>query len=148
MPSFTCACGDLTVKFGDAPKASGICHCKECRDVTGSDLVRFVAFAPDDVSFEGNKTEFAMPGVKMTRTSCPKCGELVANTNKFGLQVLGVQAARRMGDHQNLSDDIKEAWAPKFHLWYQERLVNVKDDLPKFLDFPEAFGGTGKMFEE
>jgi hypothetical protein len=31
------------------------------------------------------------------------------------------------------------------HAYYKDRLVDMTDDLPKFADFPEAFGGSGKM---
>jgi hypothetical protein len=31
------------------------------------------------------------------------------------------------------------------HLQWAERVLDVKDDLPKYLDFPERFGGSGRL---
>jgi hypothetical protein len=42
-------------------------------------------------------------------------------------------------------DTMPDALKPTFHCWYKERVLNISDDLPKFSDTPEVFGGTGKM---
>jgi hypothetical protein len=38
-------------------------------------------------------------------------------------------------------------FVPKAHVNYENRIMNCPDDLPKFLDMPAAFGGSGKMYE-
>lgn len=37
---------------------------------------------------------------------------------------------------------------PHLHVYYSETVLPMKDGLPKFKDFPEAFGGTGEMMPE
>ena len=37
---------------------------------------------------------------------------------------------------------------PAFHIFYEERVMDVGDGLPKFVDVPEQFGGSGKTVEE
>lgn len=34
---------------------------------------------------------------------------------------------------------------PEMHIYWSTRVVDVVDDTPKYLDFPERFGGTGKL---
>ena len=41
--------------------------------------------------------------------------------------------------------ELPEAFKPKMHAYYKERVIQVVDDLPKFEDLPESFGGSGKM---
>ena len=38
--------------------------------------------------------------------------------------------------------------APSLHIFYDERCLDVKDALVKFVDLPKEFGGTGKLYEE
>ena len=37
---------------------------------------------------------------------------------------------------------------PAFHIFYEERVMDVKDGLPKFLDKPQSMGGSGTMIDE
>jgi len=36
---------------------------------------------------------------------------------------------------------------PTVHLYYEMRVKDVFDDLPKFSDFPAEFGGSGVMLD-
>jgi hypothetical protein len=42
---------------------------------------------------------------------------------------------------KNLPDGVR----PQMHCWYQERVMDISGDLPKFADVLETFGCTGKM---
>ncbi len=37
---------------------------------------------------------------------------------------------------------------PALHVNYQETVLPMKDGLPKYRDFPPAFGGTGELIGE
>jgi len=39
-------------------------------------------------------------------------------------------------------------YKPGVHVHYQERVLSVKDGLPKFKDFPKDFGGSGATLPE
>jgi hypothetical protein len=41
--------------------------------------------------------------------------------------------------------EVPESMKASFHSWYSERVIDVSDDLPKFSDSPDDFGGSGKM---
>ena len=40
------------------------------------------------------------------------------------------------------------AFAPNLHAHYGEKVLAVKDGLPKFKDFPKDFGGSGATLPE
>ena len=40
--------------------------------------------------------------------------------------------------------DSTDWFQPSMHLFYEESGIEVSDKLPKYLDMPEAFGGSGK----
>ena len=40
------------------------------------------------------------------------------------------------------------AYAPTVHVNYGEKVMAVKDGLPKFKDFPKDFGGSGEMLPD
>ena len=37
---------------------------------------------------------------------------------------------------------------PSFHIFYDERVMDLADGLPKFVALPPDFGGTGETIEE
>ena len=40
------------------------------------------------------------------------------------------------------------AFKPTVHLNYEERVMSIKDGLPKLRDFPKEIGGTGETMAE
>ena len=41
-----------------------------------------------------------------------------------------------------------DKWIPEMHIFYPERIMDVKDGKPKFKGMPAAFGGTDDMVAE
>ena len=39
-------------------------------------------------------------------------------------------------------------YQPAFHIYYEERVMDMADGLKKFATMPEAFGGSGELVEE
>ncbi len=39
-------------------------------------------------------------------------------------------------------------YKPTMHVNYSEKVLAVRDGLPKFKDFPKDFGGSGEMVPE
>jgi hypothetical protein len=39
-------------------------------------------------------------------------------------------------------------YKPAVHVHYGEKVLTVRDGLPKFKDFPKEFGGSGEMLPE
>jgi hypothetical protein len=36
---------------------------------------------------------------------------------------------------------------PSMHVQWQDHVLELRDDLPKFLDYPKELGGTGSVLE-
>ena len=73
------------------------------------------------------------------RTSCTKCGGGVL-TSKPGLGWRVVYPLTLSGSDFS--------YRPGMHIFYDERVVDFNDGLPKFSDVPSEAGGSGAMIDE
>ena len=125
--SFSCACGQCTVTVAEgAPCAfSAICHCADCRSITGSPYFWGNAFMPNQVSVTGET--IAYTHIKNTRHSCAKCGSFVYEpVPSFGLTML--PAAR-----------LPAPAAPMMHIFVKSKVYPLPEDgLPRFDELPPA----------
>jgi hypothetical protein len=71
------------------------------------------------------------------RQFCKSCGAAVLITHP-GLGMTDLPA----GTVKELS------FKPTLHVNYGEKVMAVRDGLPKFKDFPKDFGGSGEMLPE
>jgi len=73
------------------------------------------------------------------RTSCAKCGGGVLTTKPgLGWKVV----------YPLTLTESEFAYEPHAHIFYDERVVEFADGLPKFSDVPEEAGGSGTMIDE
>jgi hypothetical protein len=84
------------------------------------------------------------PDMKMNMKTCPECTVKVYHTNNGDMDILAGMEYRRSYGLKDLPDHVK----PAMHCYYKDRLMDINDDLPKFADFPTAFGGSGKMLNK
>ena len=136
----TCKCGETSVEFKGDPAFCGYCHCLDCRSAGLSVIHHGLAYPGDQVSVTKGTTLECKQRETRTDFNCSKCGQYLFNNNKFGLKCT---SALHFVDADG---KIKERFAPKIHIQYGERAVDVDDALPKFLDFPASFGGTDKQY--
>ena len=72
---------------------------------------------------------FSHPEKQLKKTFCANCGEVVFGTNRLGMCVVpNAMLARDAGGV------IDVAMAPTMHLYYRQRVIEVLDELPKYLD--------------
>lgn len=64
------------------------------------------------------------------------------NENKLGLRITSGQKLVNPDTKQ-----VPDKYEPTAHVFYQERVCDIDDQLPKFLDLPESFGGSNKLWE-
>ena len=134
-----CFCGSVTLTVTGEAVAQGYCHCNSCRSWSASPVNAFALWKPESVTVtQGaeligtyNKTPISF------RKFCTKCGgHLMTDHPTFGLV------------------DVFAATIPSFphtphlHVYYSEKVLRIADGLPKFADFPEAFGGSGTTMED
>ncbi|TNE86334.1 MAG: hypothetical protein EP330_21570 [Deltaproteobacteria bacterium] len=124
----SCGCGQLHVDFAVPPALQFVCHCADCRAVTGEPMTGAVFFprAASTVHGEGRDTTMvAASGQPKRYVACTACGDMV-----FGeVNVLGGMCAVR-------PETLGEAFtfAPMCHVWTSEKAdgVELSSDLPQF----------------
>ena len=136
----SCYCGAVTVTVKGPPAAAGYCHCLECRKWHSAPINAFSIWPDANVTIDGPTTTSTV-SEQSRRVSCSKCGGCVANlkptinmTVVYPMTLAGVEG--------------RFTFEPGFHIFYGERVMDVRDGLPKFVDLPEQFGGSGKTVEE
>ncbi|MEQ8348537.1 MAG: GFA family protein [Sneathiellaceae bacterium] len=134
-----CFCGAVEVEASGAPVVQGYCHCDDCQAWSAGPINAFSLWPQDNVKVTRgadriatfNKTD------RSYRKFCKTCGGHVM-TDHPGMQLVDVYANLLQGHtHQ-----------PTVHVFYAERMVAVKDGLPKFKDLPSEFGGSGETLPE
>jgi hypothetical protein len=135
----TCFCGAVEVEVSGDPAGMGYCHCRSCRSWSGGPVNAFSLWPPAQVKI--TKGEASVGTFNATEVSyrkfCTKCGGHIM-TDHPPLGVIDVFTATIPTlDFQ-----------PGLHVNYQETVLPMKDGLPKFKDFPAAFGGSDETIAE
>lgn len=124
--SGACFCGDVRVEVSGPPAWQGFCHCESCRAWSGAPVT-----AGDDLL-----RSYGRPG-RIVRYHCSVCGGAV----------LSGWTGRPMADVlPAILEDFR--FEPASHVNYAERMIDMKDGLPKFRDMPAGAGGSDEMMEE
>src|SRR5262245_44218841 len=131
-----CSCGGVTFTANAAPLHQLYCHCRSCQIAHAAPLVAAAIFPATAVAYSGEVVQITVtkrPDAT-PRLACVRCGTKVIN--------LPHPSARTL--LPALCDD-RSWFTPQMHMQWQDRVLDVADALPKYLDFPTQFGGTGKM---
>jgi hypothetical protein len=130
----TCFCGAVTVEATGAPAAMGYCHCSSCRWWSAGPVNAFTLWKPENVKISGSADDVGLfkKVDNSQRQFCRRCGgHLMTAHPQWDL--VDVYAA--------ILSDLP--FEPTVHLNYQERVLPIKDGLPKLRDVPPEFGGSG-----
>jgi hypothetical protein len=134
-----CFCGAVQFTASGAPVAMGYCHCESCRRWSAGPVNAFTLWKPEAVQItQGadyigvyNQTE------KSYRKWCTACGGHVF-TEHPGMGLTDVYAA--------VIPDL--TFQPQLHVHYQEKVLPIRDGLPKMKDMPSEMGGSGIKLPE
>ncbi len=135
-----CACGAVTFRVEGQPVHQAYCHCHSCQRAHAAPVMATALFPTAAVTLEGETREISVTGQPHAarRFHCATCGTRVMNA-PGGETDLGLR-----GIFPSLCED--RAWfEPAMHIFCEDRLLVIDDDLPKYLDLPEEFGGSGKQ---
>jgi hypothetical protein len=134
-----CACGAVQIQISGDPAVQAYCHCDSCRSWLGAPIHAASLWPTPNVTVV--KGVDALGVYKKTEAShrqfCTLCGAPVLVRHP-GLGMTDVPA----GSVQGL------AYQPTVHVNYGEKVMAVRDGLPKFKDFPKEFGGSGETLPE
>lgn len=126
----TCLCGANTMELHGTPAAQANCHCTTCRDFYGVAMLSATAWAAESVTVSGaENARFQHPAKQLCKTFCLNCGEVLFGTNRLGMRVVPNALVARAAEGV-----LGAAFAPTMHLFYRERVIDVADALPKYLD--------------
>ena len=124
----SCYCGAIKLRVLDPatpPTGASICHCATCRRLTGAPMLANLLLASDRL--ELTPPDAALTSLKtskhVTRHRCAGCSSPVYATLGKGKVVVPLSL---------FSSPHPASWAPQHHLYYDRRVLDVGDDLPKF----------------
>ena len=134
-----CFCGEVEISVTGNAAAMGFCHCESCRHWSAGPINAFSLWPPENVKVvKGAELleTFAKTDASH-RKWCKNCGGHVM-TEHPEMGMVDVYAA--------ILPDLK--FEPEVHVFYGEKVVSVKDGLPKMADVPEEMGGSGNTLPE
>ncbi len=134
-----CFCGEVKIEASGEPEGMGFCHCQSCRSWSGGPVNGFTLWKPENVQVTAGSQCLAgfnkTPGSR--RQYCAKCGGHLM-TDHPGLGVVDIFSATL----PTLD------FVPALHINYAETVLPMRDGLPKYRDFPSAFGGSDERIAE
>jgi hypothetical protein len=131
-----CGCGSVTFAASGEPRFQVYCHCRSCQTAHAAPLVAAALFPVDQVVYTGElvRVTVTQSPDATPRMVCPKCGTKVINVPHPSVRTI----------LPSLCED-RSWFKAQMHMYWQDRVIDVADSLPKYLDFPKEFGGTGKL---
>ena len=134
-----CPCGAVQLELSGEPPVQVYCHCNSCRTWLGAPIHGATLWPSTSVKVSKGADNLGM--YKRTEAShrqfCKSCGAAVM-VGHPGIGMVDVPSVSIRGlDFQ-----------PTIHVHYGEKVMPVRDGLPKFRDFPKEFGGSGEMLAE
>ena len=134
-----CACGAVKVEASGEPAVQAYCHCESCRSWLGAPVHAATLWPTPNVRVVKGADNLGL--YKRTEAShrpfCKSCGAPVL-VGHPGMGMTDIPAGSVVG--------LK--YAPTVHVNYGEKVMSVRDGLPKFKDFPKEFGGSGETLPE
>lgn len=145
-----CFCGKVSVTLTGAPTAVSICHCVNCRKLSGAPFSAQALVKGSQVEVHRDDGVAELVGFASSqaveRFRCPNCmSPVYASLNKgkmaaVPLSILDDGGGGDGGDAEGTGD--AEAGAgeppppplrPSHHMYYADRIVDVPDRLPKYV---------------
>ena len=130
-----CVCGAVEVELSGDPAVQAYCHCDSCRSWLSAPVHAATLWPTPTVKVTKGAENLGL--WKRTENShrqfCKTCGAAVL-VGHPGMGMVDVPAGSVSG--------LK--YTPTLHVHYGEKVMAVRDGLPKFKDFPKDFGGPGK----
>jgi hypothetical protein len=130
-----CFCGAVAFEVRADPVDSKICHCMQCQSLHGAPFQWAVIFRKSDVRFvrgvedlhfynaETRTAEHVLP----CKLSCEKCRSPIADEGRRMFMAFGP-----LFDF-GFPPRVPPAFAPTCHIFYGARVIEIDDELPKFL---------------
>ena len=134
-----CFCGAVEVEIRGEPTVQAYCHCSSCRGWLGAPIHAAALWPTADVNVVKGADRLGV--FRKTEAShrhfCTRCGcPVLVRHPAIGLTDVPAGTVSDL------------AFAPTLHVHYGEKVLAVRDGLPKFREFPKEFGGSGETLPE
>jgi hypothetical protein len=139
IKSASCFCGAVNVEVEGDPRVQGYCHCTSCRRWTAQPFLAYALWPSSMVRIAKGEASLgqAARNENLTHHFCKACGG----------SVMAVSSAAGFTDvFPMIIKDFE--FQPASHVNYAERVIDMRDGLPKFRDMPATAGGSGEMVDE
>lgn len=134
-----CMCGAVELELTGEPAVMAFCHCESCRGWLNAPVHAATLWPKASVKITRGADDLGLWArtEASQRRFCRKCGTAVL-VDHPAIGMVDVPAVGLRGlDYR-----------PTLHVHYGEKVMSVKDGLPKFKDFPADFGGSGETLAE
>lgn len=134
-----CFCGTVEFTVSGEPAAMGYCHCESCRHWSAGPVNAFSLWQPGALKVTKGSDQIGTYNktANSFRKWCKKCGgHLFTDHPPMGLVDIYAAMIPTL------------AFKPGLHVSYSEKMVSIKDGLPKMKDFPKEMGGSGVTLPE
>tara|TARA_R110000787_G_scaffold123580_2_gene234581 strand:+ start:511 stop:936 length:426 start_codon:yes stop_codon:yes gene_type:complete len=135
----SCFCGAVQFTVTGEPEAMGYCHCESCRHWSASPLNAFSLWKPTSLEVTAGAEKIATYNKTPIsyRKWCTDCGGHVFSDHP-PMGLVDVYAATIPSLQ----------FKPALHVNYAEKVISVRDGLPKMKDMPAEMGGSGNTLPE
>jgi len=102
-----CLCGAVRFEVRGEPYKAGLCHCADCRKVTGSLFLAYGDWRPEQFSSRGKTASFA------GRSFCPLCGARLFSRSENQVEIY-------LGALDEAPNDVQptvEGWTIRREIW-------------------------------
>ena len=99
-----CLCGAVRYEVVGEPFKSGLCHCADCRKVTGTAFLAYADWRRNQFSYTGKVETY------QGRSFCPECGSRLFSLDDAEAEI-----------YLGSLDDAPNAIAPQIELWCKRR---------------------------
>ena len=124
-----CDCNAVEITMSGDPKVHAFCHCEDCRELLQVPYHSIIAWEPDKVEItkgKENVVEYQHPSKRMKRVFCKHCGDVLYNTNAMGWKLISQLMFQKCNPGK-----LPTAFQSNAHFFYDRRIVDIKDELPK-----------------
>lgn len=135
-----CACGEVQFSVHAAPLMRGFCHCTICQAFNEAPFADITLFRPKVVSMpDAGSVDFNAyrPPPAVQRGKCHACGKPAIETMSiFPLPKMVIVPTQNIRDEAYVPE-------PSLHLFYNSRVADIQDNLPKYSGYLKsqlAFG--------
>lgn len=135
----SCDCGTFSFESSKPPSARFVCHCLFCQDFTGKAFSDVSVLTAGRIEMKGTADlihkKYRLPP-NLNRTRCARCGKPAMETMGAGPFKLVFVPSKSFVE-QHLLPPVQ------LHVFYNRRLVDVADGLPKYAHYwPSQFAIT------